>query len=68
MVEALRRTYVATPDPKRVVAVGDCGAWRNLRESYATVGAVANVVPVDVAAGLSADADRTPEGILGHPV
>ncbi|MDP3860903.1 MAG: hydrogenase, partial [Phaeovulum sp.] len=25
MAEALRRTYAATPDPKWVVAVGDCG-------------------------------------------
>jgi Ni,Fe-hydrogenase III small subunit len=49
MVEALRRTYAATPDPKRVVAVGDCGACGGIfGESYATVGAVANVVPVDV--------------------
>ena len=49
MVEALQRTYAATPDPKRVVAVGDCGACGGIfGESYASAGAVANVIPVDV--------------------
>lgn len=49
MVEALKRTYAATPNPKRVVAVGDCGACGGVfGESYASVGAVANVIPVDV--------------------
>ena len=49
MVEALRRTYDATPDPKRVVAVGECGACGGIfGESYASAGAVANVIPVDV--------------------
>ena len=49
MIEALRRTYAATPDPKRVVAVGDCAACGGIfGESYASAGAVANVIPVDV--------------------
>jgi len=49
MVEALQRTYAATPDPKRVVAVGDCGACGGIfGESYASVGAVSKVIPVDV--------------------
>ena len=49
MEEALRRTYEATPDPKLVVAVGDCGACGGLfGESYASVGGVAKVIPVDV--------------------
>ena len=50
MVEALRRTYSATPDPKFVIAVGDCGACGGVfgKTSYATVGAIANVIPVDV--------------------
>lgn len=49
MVEALKRTYAATPDPKRVVAVGDCGTCGGIfGESYASAGAVANVIPVDV--------------------
>ena len=50
MEEALRRTYEATPAPKLVVAVGDCGCTGGLfGESYASCGRVANVIPVDVA-------------------
>lgn len=49
MAEALRRTYEATPEPKLVVAVGDCGCDGGIfGESYASCGGVANVVPVDV--------------------
>ncbi|HKE97103.1 MAG TPA: NADH-quinone oxidoreductase subunit B family protein [Povalibacter sp.] len=47
---ALRRTYEATPDPKLVVAIGDCGCTGGIfGESYATRGRVSNVIPVDVA-------------------
>jgi Ni,Fe-hydrogenase III small subunit len=47
---ALRRTWEATPDPKLVVAVGDCGCSGGVfGESYASLGRVANVIPVDVA-------------------
>jgi Ni,Fe-hydrogenase III small subunit len=47
---ALRRTYEATPDPKLVVAVGDCGCTGGIfGESYASCGRVSNVIPVDVA-------------------
>jgi Ni,Fe-hydrogenase III small subunit len=50
MEEALRRTYDATPAPKLVVAVGDCGCSGGLfGESYASCGRVSNVIPVDVA-------------------
>ena len=50
MVEALRRTYEATPDPKVVVAIGDCGCSGGIfGESYASSGRVSNVIPVDVA-------------------
>jgi Ni,Fe-hydrogenase III small subunit len=46
---ALRRTYEATPDPKLVVAVGDCGCTGGIfGESYACRGAVSKVIPVDV--------------------
>jgi Ni,Fe-hydrogenase III small subunit len=46
---ALRRTYEATPDPKLVVAVGDCGCTGGIfGESYASRGRIANVIPVDV--------------------
>lgn len=46
---ALERTYAATPDPKWVVAVGDCAVDGGLfAESYAVAGGVGNVVPVDL--------------------
>ena len=49
MEVALRRTYEATPDPRLVVAVGDCGACGGVFGSgYASLGAVSNVIPVDV--------------------
>ena len=38
MEQALRRTYEATPEPKLVVAVGDCGCDGGIfGESYATL-------------------------------
>ena len=50
MAIALQRTYDAAPDPKLVVAVGDCGCTGGIfGESYASLGRVANVIPVDVA-------------------
>jgi Ni,Fe-hydrogenase III small subunit len=50
MEVALRRTYDATPDPKLVVAIGDCGCDGGIfGESYASRGKIANVIPVDVA-------------------
>jgi Ni,Fe-hydrogenase III small subunit len=50
MEHALRIAYEATPDPKLVVAVGDCGCTGGIfGESYASCGKVANVIPVDVA-------------------
>jgi Ni,Fe-hydrogenase III small subunit len=49
MQEALRRTYDATPDPKWVVAVGDCAADGGIfAGSYAVTGGVHEVVPVDL--------------------
>jgi Ni,Fe-hydrogenase III small subunit len=48
MEEALKRTFDAVPDPKLVVAVGDCGACGGIfGKSYASRGAVADVIPVD---------------------
>jgi len=45
---ALKRTYDATPDPKLVIAVGDCGCTGGIfGESYASLGKVSNVIPVD---------------------
>ena len=49
MRQALERTYHATPDPKWVVAVGDCAVDGGLFSgSYAVVGGVSQVVPVDL--------------------
>jgi Ni,Fe-hydrogenase III small subunit len=49
MREALQRTYRATPDPKWVVAVGDCAVDGGIfAGSYAVVGGVSPVVPVDL--------------------
>ena len=45
----LRKTYEATPDPKLVVAVGDCAQTCGVfKGSYAIAGSVDKVVPVDV--------------------
>ena len=45
---ALRRTWEATPEPRLVVAIGDCGCTGGIfGESYATRGRVSNVIPVD---------------------
>lgn len=49
MAEPLRRTFDAVPAPKLVVAVGDCA--RNcgvFAKAYGVIGAVSDVVPVDV--------------------
>jgi Ni,Fe-hydrogenase III small subunit len=49
MREALERTYQATPEPKWVVAVGDCAKDGGcFAGSYAVVGGVGAVVPVDL--------------------
>jgi Ni,Fe-hydrogenase III small subunit len=48
MREALQRTYQATPPPRLVVAVGQCACDGGIfGESYASCGAVGNVIPVD---------------------
>jgi Ni,Fe-hydrogenase III small subunit len=50
MERALKVAYDATPDPKLVVAVGECGCNGGVfGESYASCGRVSNVIPVDVA-------------------
>lgn len=49
MVEPLRRTHAAVPEPKLVVAVGDCARDCGVfADSYGVVGPVSDVVPVDV--------------------
>jgi Ni,Fe-hydrogenase III small subunit len=66
METALRRTYEAMPDPKLVVAIGDCGCSGGIfGESYATLGRVSNVLPVDVAVpGCPPTPTRIMQGIL----
>ena len=66
MAMALRRTYDATPDPKLVVAVGDCGCSGGVfGESYASLGAVSRVIPVDVVvSGCPPSPTRLLQGIL----
>ena len=63
---ALRRTYDATPEPKLVVAIGDCGCDGGVfGEGYASCGRVANVIPVDVAVpGCPPDPSAIIQGIL----
>lgn len=49
MEDALRQAYDSTPDPKLVVACGECaGSGGLFGESYASCGRVANVIPVDI--------------------
>lgn len=49
MAEPLRRTYEATPDPKIVIAIGDCAINCGVfKGSYAVVGGVDKVIPVNV--------------------
>jgi Ni,Fe-hydrogenase III small subunit len=66
MATALRRTYDATPDPKLVVAVGDCGCTGGIFcEGYASLGPVSRVIPVDVAVpGCPPSPERLLSGIL----
>lgn len=46
---ALRRTYASTPAPKLVIAAGDCGCNGGIfGESYASLGGVDKVIPVDL--------------------
>lgn len=49
METALRRTWMATPSPKFVIAAGSCACdGGEFGVSYASCGAVENVIPVDV--------------------
>src|SRR5512135_2492251 len=66
MAEALRRTWEATPEPRLVVAVGDCGCSGGIfGQSYASCGRVSNVIPVDAAVpGCPPTPNRILAGIL----
>jgi Ni,Fe-hydrogenase III small subunit len=66
MAEALERTYNATPNPKWVVALGDCALNGGcFAGSYAVVGGVSQVVPVDLhIPGCPPNPTRILEGLL----
>jgi len=49
MIDPLRRTYAAAPNPKIVVAVGDCAKDCGIfAGGYGVAGSVSDVLPVDV--------------------
>ncbi len=59
---ALKRTFMATPEPRLVVACGDCAKDGGVfKGSYAVTNGVANVIPVD---GYIAGCPPTPAAIL----
>jgi Ni,Fe-hydrogenase III small subunit len=63
MADALKKTWEATPDPKLVIAAGDCAADGGIfAGSYAIVGGVAAVVPVDA---VIPGCPPTPRALLG---
>ncbi len=66
MQVALRRAYEATPDPKLVVALGDCGCTGGIfGESYASCGRVSSSIPVDLSIpGCPPSPTRILQGIL----
>lgn len=66
MREALQRVYAATPDPKWVVALGDCARDGGLfAPSAACIGGVGKVVPVDLhIPGCPPPPQRILEGLL----
>jgi Ni,Fe-hydrogenase III small subunit len=62
MAQALRRVYDATPDPKLVVAAGQCACDGGIfGEGYASLGRVENVIPVD---GRVSGCPPTPSALL----
>lgn len=68
MEDALRLTYEAMPEPKVVVALGDCGKDGGVfckRRNYACAGGVSKVVPVDVMVpGCPPEPEAILQGIL----
>lgn len=66
MREALERTYAATPNPKWVVALGNCGRNAGVFSgSYGCLGGVSEVIPVDLhIPGCPPDPQKILEGLL----
>ncbi len=65
MAPVLRRLYDQMPDPKWVIAMGDCAACGGVFNNYAIVPGVDVVVPVDVyVAGCPPRPEALIDGIL----
>lgn len=66
MASPLRRVFEAMPDPKMVVALGECACTGGIfGESGASRGRVSNVIPVDVVVpGCPPNPTRIIQGIL----
>ncbi len=65
MAPVLRRLYDQMPDPKWVIAMGDCAACGGVFNNYAIVPGVDMVVPVDVyVAGCPPRPEALIDGIL----
>jgi Ni,Fe-hydrogenase III small subunit len=66
MAEAVERSFAATPDPKWVVAVGDCAADGGVfKGSYAVEGGAGTILPVDlVIPGCPPSPTQLLEGLL----
>ena len=65
MAPVLRRLYDQMPDPKWVVAMGDCASCGGVFNNYAIVQGVDEVVPVDVyVAGCPPRPEALMHGIL----
>jgi Ni,Fe-hydrogenase III small subunit len=62
----LKKTYIATPEPRLVVACGDCSIDGGIyKGSYAVANGVANVIPVDCyISGCPPSPPRIIEGLL----
>ena len=59
---ALKRTYIATPEPRLVIACGDCAKDGGIyKGSYAVMNGAANVIPVD---GYIPGCPPTPKAII----
>ncbi len=59
---ALKRTYIATPEPRLVIACGDCAKDGGVyKGSYAVTNGVANVIPVD---GYIPGCPPTPKAVI----